>query len=116
VAAAFARPMMNAMAVGGRELAVMRIVARAGIDPPQGWERFNARFDRIRRDVLRLIKHNIPDAQDREVFFRTRCVAGLLNWLMLAPVGTELRSKSEKQIERRVVPVLEGIFRGTGLG
>src|SRR6478672_9138147 len=29
-AAAFARPMVNAMAVGGRELAVMRIVARAG--------------------------------------------------------------------------------------
>src|SRR3954466_8095219 len=33
VAAAFARPMMSAMAVGGRDLAVMRIVARAGIDP-----------------------------------------------------------------------------------
>src|ERR1700750_1784023 len=32
-AAAFARPMANAMAVGGRDLDVMRIVARAGIDP-----------------------------------------------------------------------------------
>src|SRR5436190_23625895 len=44
LAAAFASPMMRALAVGGRELAVMRIVARAGIDPPQGWDRFDARF------------------------------------------------------------------------
>ena len=116
VAAAFARPMMNAMAVGGRDLAVMRIVARAGIDPPQGWERFDARFDRIRRDVLRVIKDDVPDAKDREVIFRTRCAAGLLNWLVLAPVGAELRNKSEKQIERRLVPLLAGAFRGTGSG
>lgn len=116
VAAAFARPMMNAMAVGGRDLAVMRIVARAGIDPPEGWERFDARFDRIRGDVLRVIKHDVPDAKDREVIFRTRCVAGLLNWLVLAPVGAELRNKSEKQIERQLVPVLAGTFRGTSSG
>jgi AcrR family transcriptional regulator len=116
VAAAFARPMMNAMAVGGRDLAVMRIVARAGIDPPQGWERFDARFDRIRRDVLRAIKHDVPGAKDRELIFRTRCAAGLLNWLVLAPVGAELRQKSAKQIERRVVPVLAGTFRGTNSG
>src|SRR6266436_2607532 len=44
LAAAFARPMMRGLAVGGRDLAVMRIVARAGIDPPQGWKRFDARF------------------------------------------------------------------------
>ena len=36
LAAAFARPMMRALAVGGRDLDVMRIVARAGIDPPAG--------------------------------------------------------------------------------
>ena len=113
VAAAFARPMINAMAVGGRDLAVMRIVARAGIDPPQGWERFDARFDRIRRDVLPVIKHDVPDAKDRELIFRTRCAAGLLNWLVLAPLGVELRNKSEKQIERQLVPVLAGAFRGT---
>jgi AcrR family transcriptional regulator len=116
VAAAFAAPMMNAMAVGGRDLAVMRIVARAGIDPPQGWERFDARFDRIRRDVLRVIRHHVPDAKDRELIFRTRCAAGLLNWLVLAPVGTEFRNRSEKQIERQLVPVLAGTFRGTGSG
>lgn len=113
-AAAFARPMVNAIAVGGRDLAVMRIVARAGIDPPEGWERFDPRFDRIRRDVRRVIKHSLPRAKDQELIFRSRCAAGLLNWLVLAPLGAELGTKSKKQIERQLVPVLAGIFRGTG--
>ena len=112
LAAAFARPMMHALAVGGRELDVMRIVARASVDPPQGWDRFDASFDRIRADVLRVLKANVPGVRDRELIFRTRCAAGLLNWLVLAPVGAELRNKPEKQIERRLVPVLAGTFRG----
>lgn len=116
LAAAFARPMMRAVAVGGRELDVMRIVARAGIDPPHGWDRFDASFDRIRSDVVRVLKANVPGVRHEELIFRTRCAAGLLNWLVLAPVGTELRKKSEKQIERRLVPVLAGIFRGTSIG
>ena len=86
-AAAFARPMMHALAVGGRDLAVMRIVARAGIDPPPGWERFDERFDRIRRTVLRVAKSDSPAAKDAEVIFRIRCAAGLLNWFTLAPFG-----------------------------
>ena len=113
LAAAFARPMMRALAVGGRELDVMRIVARASIDPPQGWDRFDASFDRIRAGVLRVLKANAPRVKDQELIFRTRCAAGLLNWLVLAPVGAELRNKSEKQIERRLIPVLAGAFRGT---
>ena len=116
LAAAFARPMMRALATGGSDLAVMRIVARAGIDPPPGWERFDTRFDRIRRAVLRVAKSNSPAAKDAEVIFRIRCAAGLLNWLVLAPVGAELRNRSEKQIERRLVPVLAGTFRGTQSG
>ena len=113
LAAAFARPMMHALAVGGRELDVMRIVARASFDPPQGWDRFDASFDRVRADVLRVLKANVLGVRDQELIFRTRCAAGLLNWLVLAPVGAELRNKSEKQIERRLVPVLAGTFRGT---
>src|SRR3954467_9881951 len=112
VAAAFARPMRRALAVGGRDLAVMRIVARAGIDPPQGWHRLAPRFERIRADVRRVLKANLPDVKDRDLNFRIRSAAGLLNWLALAPVGTELRSKSEKQIERQLVPALAGMFRG----
>src|SRR5947208_1702342 len=85
VAAAFARPMMRALALGGRDLDVMRIVARAGTDPPQAWDRFDLTFDRIRADVVRALKANLPDAKDREMIFRIRCAAALLNWLVLAP-------------------------------
>jgi AcrR family transcriptional regulator len=116
LAAAFARPIMCALAAGGRDLAVMRIVARAGIDPPQGWDRFDARFDGIRADVLRVLKANVSDVKAQELILRTRCVAGMLNWLALAPLGAALRSKSEKQLERLLVPVVAGAFRGTNSG
>jgi AcrR family transcriptional regulator len=116
LAAAFARPMMHALEAGGRDLDVMRIVARSGIDPPQGWERLAARFDLIRADVLRVLKTNLPEVKDRELIFRTRCAAGMLNWLVLAPVGAELGSKPEKQVERLLVPVLAGAFRGSTSG
>ena len=112
LAAAFARPMMRALVAGGRDLATMRIVARSAIDPPQGWARLGARFDRIRTHVVRLLKPNIPGVTQQELGFRARCAAGLLNWLALAPVGAELGDKTEKQIERLLVPVLTGIFRG----
>jgi AcrR family transcriptional regulator len=116
LAAAFARPMMRALAAGGRDLAVLRIVARAALDPPQGWDRFDARFDGIRADVLRVLKANAPDAKDQELTLRVRCVAGMLNWLALAPVSAELRNKSEKQLERLLVPIIAGAFRGTSSG
>jgi AcrR family transcriptional regulator len=112
LAAAFARPMTRALAVGGRDLDVMRIVARSGIDPPKGWDRFDASFDRIRAGVLSVLRANVPDVKDQELIFRTRCAAGLLNWLVLAPVGDELRNRSERQIERVLVPVLAGALRG----
>lgn len=112
LAAAFARPMMRALAAGGRDLAVLRIVARAAIDPPEGWDRFDARFDGIRAAVLRVLKANVPGVKDQELILRVRCVAGMLNWLALAPVSAQLRNKSEKQIERLLVPVLAGAFRG----
>lgn len=113
LAAAFARPMIASLVAGGRDLAVMRIVARAGIDSPPGWVRLNPRFDRIRADMLRVLKTNVRGATNQELIFRTRCAAGTLNWLVLAPVGSELRHKSEKQIERLLVPILAGALRGT---
>jgi AcrR family transcriptional regulator len=112
LAAAFARPMMRALSSGGRDLAVMRIVARSGIDPPPGWDRLDARFDQIRADCRRVLKANVPGVRDKELDFRTRAVAGMLNWLVLAPVGQNLRGRSEKQLERQLVPVLSGAFRG----
>jgi hypothetical protein len=105
--------MLHAVVSGGREFAVMRIVARSGIDPPEGWTRLSGRFDRIRADVLRVLKTSLPEVKDAELIFRTRCAAGLLNWLVLTPVGAELRTKSARQVERLLVPVVAGTFRGT---
>jgi AcrR family transcriptional regulator len=112
LAAAFARPMVNAITAGGRDLAVIRIVARAGIDPPRGWDRLAPRFKRIRTDTRRVLKKHLPDVSDQELTFRVRCAAGMLNWLALAPIGKELRNKSAKQLERLVVPALAGALRG----
>jgi AcrR family transcriptional regulator len=116
LAAAFARPMIHALALGGRDLAVLRIVARAAIDPPQGWNRFDARFDGIRATVLPVLKANVPGAKDQELILRERCVAGMLNWLALAPVSAELGKRSEKQLDRLLVPIIAGAFRGTSSG
>jgi AcrR family transcriptional regulator len=75
LAAAFARPMMRALAAGGRDLDVMRIVARGGIDPPEAWDRFDASFDRIRADVARVLKANLPALKGDELIFRIRAAA-----------------------------------------
>ena len=112
LASAFARPMVRALSMGGRELDVMRIVARYGIDPPKSWDRLDPSFDRIRAGVLRVLRATVPDVKDQELIFRTRCAAGLLNWLVLAPVGDELRNRSERQIDRLLVPLVAGAFRG----
>ncbi|MER5530410.1 TetR family transcriptional regulator [Streptomyces sp. NPDC002677] len=112
VATAFARPMMRALAAGGQDLAVMRTVARVGIDPPQGWERLNGKFDHSRREALRVLAPNLPGVDEHELIFRTRCAAGLLNWLALAPIGTELAAMPAERIERQLVPVVAGAFRG----
>jgi AcrR family transcriptional regulator len=112
VAAAFARPMVRALAAGGQDLAVMRTVARVGIEPPQGWERLAGKFDRSRREALRVLTANLPGIDEQELIFRTRCAAGLLNWLALAPIGAELATLSAEQIERQLVPVVAGAFRG----
>jgi AcrR family transcriptional regulator len=114
LAVAFARPLISSLAAGGRDLAVMRIVARAGIDPPEGSARLDVRFEQIRGAVLQVLKANLHGAKDQELIFRTRCVAGLINWLVLAPVGDELSNKSQKQIERLLVPIVAGAFRAAG--
>ena len=113
LAAAFARPMMLAVTAGGRELAVMRTVARAGIEPPRGWDRLDGKFDQSRRDVLRVLSVNLPGVGEAELVFRTRCAAGLLNWLAVAPIGAELAEMPVELIERWLVPVVAGAFRGT---
>ena len=112
LAAAFARPMVGAIAGGGQDLTIMRTVARIGIDPPEGWDRLAGKFEQTRRDTLRVLTANLPGVKEPELIFRTRCAAGMLNWLALAPIGAELATKSEKQVERLLVPVLAGAFHG----
>jgi AcrR family transcriptional regulator len=113
LAAAFARPMISALTKGGRDRAAIRIVARAAIDPPAGWGRFDARFDQIRADVVRVLKARLSGVKTRELIFRIRCAAGMLNWLALAPVGAEVSDMSERHAERLLVPIVAGAFRGT---
>ncbi|MDH6130106.1 TetR family transcriptional regulator [Kitasatospora sp. GP82] len=112
LAAAFARPMVGALAAGGQDLAVMRTVARVGIDPPQGWDRLAGKFERTRQDALRVLTVALPEVDEQELVFRTRCAAGMLNWLVLAPIGVELAAESAERIERLLVPVLAGAFQG----
>ncbi|WP_081982137.1 TetR/AcrR family transcriptional regulator [Streptacidiphilus albus] len=113
LAAAFTRPMMRALAAGGPDLAVIRTVARVGIDPPEGWDRLTAKFQQSRQDIVRKLSASLPGVEEQELDFRTRCAAGLLNWLALAPIGAELAAKPPEQIERWLVPVLAGAFRGS---
>src|SRR2546423_3621007 len=105
LAAAFARPMINALTKGGRDRAVIRIVARAGIDPPEGGHRLGARFDQIRAEVVEVLKANLPGFRAPDLIFRTRCAAGMLNWLALARVGGEPSDKAAKQGQRLLGPV-----------
>ena len=116
VAAAFARPMISALTTGGRDRAAIRIVARAAIDPPKGWDRFDRTFDQIRADVVRVLKVKLPGVKSRELIFRTRCAAGMLNWLALAPVVAEISDMSEKRAERLLVPIVAGALSGSCSG
>src|SRR3954451_2073786 len=116
VAAAFARPMISALTKGGRDRAAIRIVAQAAIDPPDGWDRFDARFDQIRADVVRVLTAKLSGVRTRDLIFRIRCAAGMLNWLALTPVGAELGDMSERQAERLLVPIVAGALRGTSPG
>ena len=112
VAAAFARPMVRALAAGGRDLAVMRTVARAGINPPEGWGRLAGKFEESRRAVLRVLTGNLPGVDAQELNFRTRCAAGMLNWLALAPIGAELAATPAEQVEHLLTPIVAGVFHG----
>jgi AcrR family transcriptional regulator len=112
LAAAFARPMVHALAAGGRDLMVLRTVARVGIDPPREWERLDGKFLRVREDVVRILSASLPEMDPQELLFRTRCAAGMLNWLALAPIGTELAARPAEDVERWLTPVVAGALMG----
>ncbi|MEU7507046.1 TetR/AcrR family transcriptional regulator [Streptomyces lavendulae] len=113
LAEAFARPMMSALTAGGRDLAVIRTVARVGIDPPEGWDRLAGKFEQARRQAVRILAAHLPGTDEHELVFRVRCAAGMLNWLAVAPIGAELAAEPAERVERMLVPVVTGAFRGT---
>ncbi|MFD9702419.1 TetR/AcrR family transcriptional regulator [Lentzea sp. NPDC059081] len=115
LAAAFAEPMMRALAAGGHDLMVIRTVARAGIEPPPGWDRLAGKFGGTRRHALRVLAARVPGVDQEELVFRLRCAAGLLNWLAVAPVGADLATRSPAEIERLVVAVVSGALRGNAV-
>ncbi len=63
-----------------------------------------------------MLKANLDGANDQELIFRTRCIAGLVNRLVLAPLGDELRNYSQKEIERLLVLIVAGALRAAGSG
>ncbi|MEU9181738.1 TetR family transcriptional regulator [Streptomyces sp. NPDC048550] len=112
LAEAFARPMVSALVAGGRDLAVIRTVARVGIDPPEGWEKLAGKFEQARWQAVRVLAANLPGVDERELVFRVRCAAGMLNWLAVAPIGAELAAEPAERVERILIPVVAGAFRG----
>ncbi|MEU4949459.1 TetR/AcrR family transcriptional regulator [Streptomyces lavendulae] len=112
LAEAFARPMVSALVAGGRDLAVVRTVARVGIDPPEGWERLAGKFEQARRQAVRVLAARLPEVDEQELVFRVRCAAGMLNWLAVAPIGAELTREPADRVERMLIPVVAGALQG----
>lgn len=112
LAEAFARPMVSALVAGGRDLAVIRTVARVGIDPPEGWERLAGKFEQARRQAVRVLAGHLPEVDEQELVFRVRCAAGMLNWLAVAPIGVELTREPADRVERMLIPVVAGALQG----
>ena len=89
------RPMIRALAAGGRDLEVIRIVARAGIDPPQdGIGSKPGSSDSA--GALGVFKANVRGVREPELIFRTRCVSRDVELAVLAPLGGDLRNKSRE--------------------
>jgi AcrR family transcriptional regulator len=112
LAEAFARPMVSALSAGGPDLTIMQAVARVGTDPPRRWDRLAGKFEQTGRHALRVLTANLADVPESELIFRTRCVAGMVNWLAISPLGAEMSGSSAERIRRLLVPVLAGAFLG----
>lgn len=115
LAAAFAQPMVAAIARGGRDLATIQTVARVGTNPPPGWQRLDVKFELAREAAMRVLRTSLPEVPEAELIFRLRCCAGMLNWLVLSPLGAEFEdgpNGPNGSIARLLHPVLEGALRG----
>jgi AcrR family transcriptional regulator len=109
VAAAMARPVIDAVAGGGQDLARFRIIVRATIDPPPGCrERLTSQLERRRSQLLGALRSALPGLDDDELAFRVESLTGLLDWLVLTAPAPFVGSKTSAELERLLVPMLVG--------
>ncbi|WP_239157568.1 hypothetical protein [Streptomyces sp. SID13726] len=78
----------------------------------EGWGRLVGEFGQARQDAVRVLTADLPGADEQELIFRTRCAAGMPNWLALAPIGAELAAMPTEEVERQLTPVAAGAFHG----
>lgn len=113
IAAAMARPVIDAVAGGGEELALFRIIVRATIDPPQGCrERLTGQLERRRSQLLEALRSALPEADEDELLFRVESLAGSLDWLVLGAPAALVDSRTSEELERLLVPMLVGALAG----
>jgi AcrR family transcriptional regulator len=112
LASALTRPILRALALGGRELAMMRVVARARIVPAPPRDHCDPSVDDVNAGVVRVLEANLPAVKGEDLILRARCVAGLLHWIAIAPADELLGAQFEAEIERQLLSVTIGAFRG----
>jgi AcrR family transcriptional regulator len=122
IAGAMARPVIDALAGGGEDLALFRIIVRATIDPPHGCrERLAGQLDRRRSQLLDAVRVAQPTAGEDELMFRVDALIGLLDWLVLTALAPGAPSRLDAprtapELERLLVPMLEGALTGSAVG
>ena len=77
VAAAFSRPMIRALAEGGRDLDVMRIVSRAAMTRRRPRIGSTRAFNGSAQSSL-AVADDRPRGERQRLAFRTRCAAGVI--------------------------------------
>ena len=113
IARALARPAIDAVANGGRDLAVFRIIVRATIDPPLGCrERLSGKVARRRTQLAAALRPALPELDDAELAFRSECVIGLLDRLILGAGEALVEGKTRDELEQLLVPMLVGALTG----
>jgi AcrR family transcriptional regulator len=113
IARALARPVIDAVARGGQDLALFRIIVRATIDPPHGCrERLSGQVLRRRSQLLAALHTALPGVGDDELEFRLDCLIGMLDWLAFCAPQAMVEDKTKVDLEQMLMPMLVGALTG----
>lgn len=113
IARAMARPVIEAIAGGGRDLDLFRIIVRATIDPPHGCrEHLATQLERRRTQLLAALGSALPGVERDTLIFRIESLIGLLDWLALSGPGAVVEGKTRDELEQLLVPMLVGALAG----